>query len=166
MKGREMKLQQQMLQHSALMLASVMPAFAQVEKVAMRTTGISCGVCAAVSEVYLRQLSGIDKIKISVSSEAIMVSYKPGATFQPKDIRDALKKTEVGVVQFQISARGRVQEQDGKRFFVAGAEKFVLQAVPSAPPVPSDTLVLIEGTVNDRSNPMELKVMTVKPIKP
>src|SRR6266581_7453654 len=143
----------------ALTVITALPAAAQVEKVAMRTTGISCGTCAAVSEVYLRQLSGIDKIKISVSNEAIMVSYKPGATFQPKDIRDALKKTEVGVVQFQISARGRVQEQDGKRFFVAGAEKFVLQAVPNALPVPFDPLVLIEGTVNDRSNPMELKVM-------
>ncbi len=161
-----MKRQKQILLLSLFVLFAATPAFAQVEKVAMRTTGISCGVCAAVSEVYLRQLNGIDKIKISLSSEAIMVSYKPGATFQPKDIRDALKKTEVGVVQFQISARGRVQEQDGKRFFVAGAEKFVLQAVPNAPPVPSDTLVLIEGTVNDRSNPMELKVMTVKPIKP
>ena len=52
----------------------------------------SCGVCAAVSEVYLRQLPGIDKIKISLSQEAIMVSYKPGAAFQPKSIRDALKQ--------------------------------------------------------------------------
>ena len=49
-------------------------AFAQVEKAAMKTTGISCGMCAAVSEVYLRQLPGIDKIKISLSQESIMVS--------------------------------------------------------------------------------------------
>ena len=159
-----MKLYKQILLISVFALASTQ-AFAQVEKVAMKTTGISCGTCAAVSEIYLRRLAGIDTIKISLSSEAIMVSYKPGAAFQPKDIRDALKKTEVGVTRFQISARGRVQEQGGKRFFIAGQDKFVLTSAPNAPQVPSDTPVLIEATLNDNANPMELTVMTVKPIK-
>jgi len=137
---------------------------AQVEKVAMRTTGISCGVCAAVSEVYLRQLGGVDKIKISLSQEAIMVSYKTGAAFRPKDIRDALKKTDVGVTEFQISARGQVRQQSGKRIFTAGKDVFLL--VPSAgPAVPADTTVVIEGILNDQTNPMELKVLTVKPIE-
>ena len=134
---------------------------AQVERVAMRTTGISCGVCAAVSEVYLRQLGGIDKIKISLSQEAIMVSYKAGAAFRPKDIRDALKKTDVGVTEFQISARGRVQQQNSKRLFVAGKDVFLL--VPStSPTVPSDVPVVLEGILNDQTSPMELKVLNVK----
>ena|SRR2546425_424155 len=157
-----MKLQKPILLLSLVVLMSAIPAFAQVEKVAMKTTGISCGACAAVSEILLRQLPGIDKIKISLSSEAIMVSYKPGATFQPKDIRDALKKTDVGVVQFQISARGRVQEQGGKRFFIAGKERFVLAAAANAPQIPSETPVSVEATINDRVDPMELKVMTFK----
>src|SRR5947208_8104868 len=146
-----------------MLLGLVVPAFAQVEKVAIRTTGISCGTCAAVSEIYLRRLAGIERIKISLSKEAVMVSYKPGALFQPKDLRDALKKTDVGVLQFQISARGRVQEQGGTRFFVAGRERFVLTAAPDAPPLPYDTPVLIEGLLNDQADPMQLRVMTVKP---
>ena len=136
---------------------------AQVERVAMRTTGISCGMCAAVSEVYLRQLGGVDKIKISLSQEAIMVLYKPGAAFRPKDIRDALKKTDVGVTQFQISARGQVQQQNGKRLFIAGKDVFIL--VPSTGlSVPADTPVVLEGILNDQTSPMELKVLTVNPI--
>src|SRR5215813_9340278 len=129
---------------------------AQVERVAMRTTGISCGMCAAVSEVYLRQLGGVDKIRISLSQEAIMVSYKPGAAFRPKDIRDALKKTDVGVTEFQISAQGQVQQQNGKRIFTAGKDVFLL--VPSTgPAVPADTPVVVEGILNDQTSPMELK---------
>ena len=149
-----------------VLLASVGSAFAQVEKVAVRTTGISCGTCAAFSEIYLRRLAGVDSIKISLSNEAILVSYKPGAAFQPKDIRDVLKRTDVGVLEFQISARGRVQEQGGTRVFVAGKDRFVLAAAANAPQVPSDTAVLIEAIVNDQVNPIELKVMTVKPAKP
>ncbi len=159
-----MKLQKPMMLLSLVALMSAIPAYAQVEKVAMKTTGISCGTCAAVSEILLRQLGGFDKIKISLSNEAIMVSYKAGAAFQPKDIREALKKTDVGVTQFQISARGRLQEQAGKRFFVAGKEKFVLVAAPNAPQIPPDTPVSIEATVNDRVDPMELKIMTFKRI--
>jgi hypothetical protein len=149
-----------------VLLASARSAAAQVERVAIRTTGISCGTCAAVSEIYLRRLAAVDSIKISLSNEAVLISYKPGAVFQPKDLRDALQKTDVGVLQFQISARGRVQERGGSRFFVAGQDRFVLVAAPNAPQVPSDTAVLIEATLNDQTDPMELKVMTVKPIKP
>ena len=149
-----------------VLLASAAPAFAQVEKVAVRTTGISCGTCAAFSEVYLRRLAGVDSIKISLSNEAILVSYKPDAVFQPKDIRDVLKRTDVGVLQFQITARGRVLEQSGQRFFVAGRDRFLLAAAGDAPKPPLGAPVLIEAMLNDLVDPMALKVMTVKPITP
>src|SRR5579863_3575430 len=87
---------------SMLLFLASLPASAQVEKVAMRTTGISCGVCAGLSEVYFRRMPGIDAVKISLSKEAIMLTYKPGATFDPKAIRDLLRPMDVGVVQFQI----------------------------------------------------------------
>src|SRR2546421_9921048 len=133
-----------------LLLGSLVPAFGQVEKVAIRPTGISCGTCAAFSEIYLRRLAGIDSIKISLSNEAILVSYKPGATFQPKDLRDVLKRTDVGVLQFQISARGRLLEQGEHRFFVAGRDRFALKMAPDAPKIPAGTPVLIEAMLNDQ----------------
>ena len=50
-----------------LVLAASVPVSAQVEKVAMRTTGISCGVCAGLSEIYFRRLPGVAGVKISLS---------------------------------------------------------------------------------------------------
>jgi len=148
-----------------LVMAAGLPAMAQVDKVAMRTVKISCGVCAVFSEIYLRQLGTIDKIQISKSQEAVMITYKPGASFQPADIRGALKKTEVGVAQFQIGARGRVQEQGGKQFFVAGKDKFLLVPVPNSPKIPIGSTISIEGIVDDHPSPMELKVMTFKTLQ-
>ena len=72
----------------------------------MKTVRLECGLCAVFSEIYLRQIPSVDKIQISKSKEAVMMTYKPGGTFQPAEIRTALKKTEVGVAQFQIGARG------------------------------------------------------------
>src|ERR1700740_3088880 len=102
---------------SALCLLPAMPEFAQVETVAIRTTGISCGVCAAISEIQFKRVAGVDKVTISFAKEAIMLSYKPDATFSPRHLRAVLQPLDVGIVQFHISARGRFQEQRGKRFF-------------------------------------------------
>src|SRR5437763_10733842 len=159
-----MNVYRQLLALCALIVITALPAFAQVERVAVRTTGISCGTCAAVSEFYLRRLPSIDKVDISLKNEAVMVSYKPGSSFQPKDLREIFQKTDVAVTQMQISARGRVQEQAGKRFFIAGKDKFLLVSAANSPQVPTNTPVAVEGVVNDRVDPMELRVMTVKPI--
>jgi hypothetical protein len=97
-----------------------------------------------------------------MKNEAVMVSYKPGSTFQPKDLRDVLKKTEVGVTQLQISARGHVQDQAGKRFFIAGKDKFVLISGSNSAQIPLNAAVSVEAIVNDRVDPMELRVMTFK----
>src|SRR5258706_14587662 len=117
-----MKLQQRLILVMVLGMAARVPAMAQVERVAVKTVRLECGLCAVFSEIYLKQIASVDKIQISKSKEAVMMTYKPGGSFQPADIRTALKKTEVGVAQFQIGARGRVQEQAGKQFFVAADE--------------------------------------------
>jgi copper chaperone CopZ len=149
----------------ALALAAAAPALAQVDKAAIRTTGISCGVCAGLSEYYFKRLEGVDKVTISLSQEAVILSYKPDGRFDPAAIRRILKSMEVGVVQMQINAQGSIQEQSGKRFFVAGKSKFVLAAAGNAPGVPVGTPVLIEGILNDRVDPMEVKILNFKPVK-
>src|SRR5438046_10533440 len=110
----------------ALTVITALPAAAQVEKVAIKTTGISCGTCAAVSEIYLRRLPSIDKINISLKNEAVLVSYTPGSSFQPKDLREVFQKTDVGVTQIQIIARVRVQEQAVKRCVIAAKDRLLL----------------------------------------
>lgn len=144
-------------------VAIAAPAGAQVEKVAMRTTGISCGVCAAVSEVNFKRIPGIDKVKISLSQEAIMLTYKPGAVFSTQQIRDVLKPLDVGVLQFQIGARGRIQEEGGKRVFVAGKDKFLVAADARSSSAPLSTLIRIEAILNDRAEPMEVKILHSQP---
>jgi hypothetical protein len=141
----------------ALLLAA--PSAAQVEKVAMRTTGISCGICAGLSELYFHRLQGVDKVKISLSQEAIMLTYKPGAKFDPHAIRKILEPLKVGVEQFQIGVRGQVHETGGKRILDTGTEKFVLLDAIDSPEVPAGLPLHLEGNQFDRDNPMEIKVL-------
>jgi hypothetical protein len=162
-----MKLHKKILLLSVLVCAIASPAWAQVEMAAMRTVGIECGVCAAVTEVGLLRIEGVDKVTISRSNESVMVSYSPGPAFQPEEIRKVLAPLFVTIEVFQVRARGRVEEQGGKRFFVAGKNRFVLAApAGNAPRVSSDTPVVIEAVLNDQLDPMELSVLTVKTVAP
>lgn len=113
-------------------------------------------------EIALRRLAGIDKISISIREQRFQVTYKPGASFQPAELRDAVARADVDVVRFRINARGRVHEEAGKRFFVAGKDKFLLVASPN---VPAQSPIAIEGTVDDSAAPLQLKVSQVKPLK-
>jgi hypothetical protein len=158
------KILQKILPALALAMTSAVPGRAQVEKVAVFTSGISCGVCAAVSEVNFRRMPGVDKVSISLSKEAIILTYKPGVAFNPHAIRETLKPLDVQVVRFQISARGRVQEQAGKRFLIAGKDKFVLAPFASSSAISPSAAVLVEGIVNDRIDPMEMKLLGLWPI--
>jgi copper chaperone CopZ len=137
---------------------------AQVEKVAMRTNGISCGVCAAVSEVNFKRIPGVDKVKISLSEEAIMLTYKPGATFSTRQIREILKPLDVGVLQFQIGARGRIEEEGGRRFFVAGKDKFLVSENAKSHAAPPNAALLIEAILNDRADPMEVRILNFQAV--
>jgi hypothetical protein len=141
----------------AMLSIAAISASAQVEKVEMHTVGISCGSCAAISEVYLRRLDGVAKLSISKSGEKVVVFYKPEARFRPEELREALGKTGVKVTQFRVSARGQVLEEGGKRFLLAGNDKFLLLRSPYAPPVGP---VSLEATVDVAARPMQLDVIS------
>lgn len=112
-------------------------------------------------ETELRRLDGVDKISISIAQQKFEVTYKPGAAFRPAEIRAAVGKAGVKVLRFRISARGRIQEEAGKRFFLAGEEKFLLSAAPKIP----DGLLSIEGSVDDAGAPLQLKILKFNAVK-
>ena len=160
-----MKLHKKILLLSVVVFAAASPAWAQVEMAAMRTVGIECGICAALTEVGLRRIEGVDEVTISRSNESVMIAYSLGPAFQPEEIRKVLAPLFVTIEVFQVRARGRVEDQDGKRFFVAGKNRFVLAAPDSnAPRVPSDTPVVIEAVLNDQLDPLELTVMSFRAV--
>src|SRR5689334_11340008 len=113
-------------------------------------------------ETALRRLDGVDKISISVSEQKFNVTLKPGAAFHPSDIRAAVGKAGVKVVRFRIDARGHLEEQGGKRYFLAGEDKFLV----AAPAKMANGPVSIEGTVDDAAEPWQLKILKSKPLPP
>ena len=113
-------------------------------------------------ELALKRLDGVDKVAISIQRQQFVVLYKPGAVFAPKDLRAAVAQASVSVVQFQIQARGQVQAEGGKQFFVAGKDRFLLV---DSPKMPAGTPLIVGGNVlNDSVAPYQLKVIEFRPV--
>ena len=113
-------------------------------------------------EVALKRLDGVDQVAISMQRQQFAVTYTGGASFVPKDVRAAVAQTSVSVVRFQVQARGRIQADGGKQFFVAGKDRFLLV---NPPKMPADQLLLVGGEIlKDSVTPMELKVVDFRPV--
>jgi len=113
-------------------------------------------------EIALKRLDGVTQVAISMERQAFVVTYQPGATFQPQSLRDAVAVAHVTVVRFQIQARGRVQMEGAKPFFVAGKNRFLLV---NSPQMPADQLLQVGGEIGkDSAAPIELKVLDFKPL--
>jgi hypothetical protein len=69
----------------------------------------------------------------------------------------------VGVLQFQIGARGRIQEESGRRVFIAGRDKFLVANDARSAGAPMSTPIRIEAILNDRVEPMEVKILDFQP---
>ena len=110
---------------SLLPLLASLPLLAQVDSVEMRTTGISCGVCAMVSEFQFRRMAGVDKVTISLAREAIVIFYKPGGPLLIKHFRAQMGKNR---------SRTGMQKAVIKHFIISKIKTHFLQ-VPFEIPV-------------------------------
>lgn len=115
-------------------------------------------------EVAIRRLDGVDDVAISMEKQQVAVTYTGAMSFQPKPLREAVGYASVSILRFQIQARGRLQVQGDKQFFIAGKDRFLLVKPPK---MPDDQTLFIGGEVlNDASEPMELKVVNFRTVSP
>jgi hypothetical protein len=102
--------------------------------------------------VALRQgLPGVAAISISQSEQTVVVEFAQGAgAFSPAVFRDAVDDAGVEVLTIQIDACGVAEETQGQRWFVAGANRFVLDDGGDGP---VGLPVCVVGSLDDASTP-------------
>ena len=106
-------------------------------------------------KVAIQRLDGVVKVAIKRRPQMFAVIYKPGASFQPQALRDAVSEAHVQVVRFHVSALGEVQVKGDKQFFISGKDRFL---VVDSPKLPTDGRIGVMGEVDDSTDPFQLKV--------
>lgn len=149
---------------AAAMLAGVEVAgLAQVDNVEILTSGISCGVCAVVSEVRFRRMEGIGKVDISSAKETITLHYKPDARFSAKEIEEVLRPLGVHVLRMRMEARGRLETGgDGKMLLVAGRNRIPVRLGAGAGTIEPGAQLLVEGLILGSGETVECKVGRIR----
>jgi hypothetical protein len=143
--------------------AGALPATAQLDRVVVQAVegDIDCLPCAVTIEASLRQLPSVDKVAVSMSKQMVAITFKPGANFEPKAYRDAIYKAEVRIEEFHVSMRGKVEEKDGKQYFVFGTNRFLVSK--SAKPLPVGVPIGVMAYVDDSKQPFQISVDDFKP---
>ncbi len=112
-------------------------------------------------KVALQRLDGVVKVAIQRRPQMFAVVYKPGASFQPQALRDAVAEAHVQIVRFHVSALGEVEEKGDKQFFVSGKDRYL---VVDSPKLPTGSRIGVVGEVDDSTDPFQMKVSDFKPL--
>jgi len=111
-------------------------------------------------EVAIRRLEGVAEVSISWQRKLVEVRYAPNSRFQPQGIREAVAQVAVAVDQFTIVARGRVVLDGATGYFVAGADRYLLEDLSS---LPQGKLISITGIIDDAEAPYRLLIIQTRP---
>lgn len=132
------------------------PAFAQLDRVVAEAVkgDIDCLPCAVTIELYLKKVAGVNKVAVSMSKQLVAITFHEGAQFKPKEYREAIMMAEVRVATFHVSMRGKVDQQGGKMYFVAGPNRFLIAKPPKDLPVGVPLGVM--ATVDDSTEPFSI----------
>ncbi|MCC7187047.1 MAG: heavy-metal-associated domain-containing protein [Acidobacteria bacterium] len=148
---------------AAVMAFLEVAGFAQVDKVEILTSGISCGVCAAVSEVRFRRMEGVGKVTISLPKETITLEYRPDARFSVAALEGVLEPLNVYILRIRMEARGRFETgPDGKMVLVAGKNRIPARLREGAGTIQQGMQLFVQGLVTGRGETMEYKVGQIR----
>lgn len=117
----------------------------------------------------MERQAGVAEVIVDQQSNVVFVTYKPNTPFEPAVLRDAAEEAGADFLLMQIVARGKVTEEMGKHFFIAGEDRFALIDPPeSGPPLPpaSEAELRVIASVDDSVKPLRLKIVQSKPVEP
>jgi hypothetical protein len=124
---------------------------------------INCLACAVVIEANFKKIEEIDRVSISMSRQMVAATFKEGARFLPAVYREAIAKAEVRVKAFNLTMRGTALKDDGKTYFVAGENRFLIANPPGD--LPLGVSLRITAAVDDATEPYEItSIAEMKPL--
>jgi hypothetical protein len=115
-------------------------------------------------EVALRRrLVGVAEVSISQSEQTAAVTFaREAGTFSAAEFRSAVAEADVEVVAFQASVCGVVNDRNELRLRDHAGQ--LLVRLRGGDALDKGTSICVSGQLDDRSEPYELQVATVRPL--
>lgn len=75
-----------------LLLFVITNVFAQIKKVELTATGLTCSMCSNAISKQLKTISDVESVDIDLNKNLFVVTLKVGSTLTPKIFRDKVEK--------------------------------------------------------------------------
>jgi copper chaperone CopZ len=76
----------------ATIFISIATTFAQITKVELTATGLTCSMCSNAINKQLKTLSEVEKVNIDLNKNLFVITVKAGNALTPKVFRDKVEK--------------------------------------------------------------------------
>jgi len=94
----------------ALLLATILPAAAQLQSVEIRVSGLDCASCAESIDRKLSRMRGVESASFNTVKSTAILKLKPENTVTLTAIRDALKALGYTPEEASILVRGELRD--------------------------------------------------------
>lgn len=101
----------------AILLLSTIPTFAQVQKVTLQASGLTCSMCSNAINKSLQTIDFVKNVKANIKNSSFEISLRPGT-----DADFDLIKKKVEDAGFSVAAMSAVVNLDGKK---TGADEHI-----------------------------------------
>lgn len=119
---------------TCLVLLSSMHAFAQISKVEIVATGLTCSMCSNAINKQLKSMVDVESVTTDLNTNTFFVQLKANNTLTPKALKASIEKTgffigsmilTLDLGNFEVKESQKIQKDSGTYVFVDAATKSV-----------------------------------------
>ena len=89
---------------ASIILVASLTINAQVTKVSLQASGLTCSMCSKAVLTALQNVSFVEKVQVDIKNQQYNVTFKPSANPDLDALADAVKDAGFGVASFTVTA--------------------------------------------------------------
>lgn len=108
----------------ALLLTTAVTAQAQINKVSLQASGLTCSMCSKAVKNALEGVSFVDKVQVDIKNQQYNLSFKEGATVDLDALNKAVQDAGFSVASFKVTALVQGLKLEKDEHFKIGGQNF------------------------------------------
>lgn len=90
---------------TALALLLTLAASAQVSKVSLQASGLTCSMCSKAVKNALEKVAFVDNVQVDIKNQQYSLTFKPEARVDPDALQGAVEEAGFSVARMVVEAR-------------------------------------------------------------
>ena len=107
-----------------LLVAIGMNATAQINKVSLQASGLTCSMCSKAVKVALEKVDFVDKVQVDIKNQQYNLSFKEGSKIEFDALNKAVQDAGFSVASLKVTANVSSQKLEKDEHLKIGDQNF------------------------------------------